>query len=64
MKYNMNITDILIRYMIGYLVVMIGFLSQQVFVMILGMPFIIIGLLGMCPLFRVLGIDRHVDAVH
>ncbi len=59
MKYNMNFYDIGLRYVMGYLVVMLGFLTQQVWLMALGIPFILIGLMGICPLFKILGIDHN-----
>jgi|GEM_PF-1596544 len=59
MKYNMNFYDVVLRYAIGYFIIMIGFLVQNISLMILGVPFILIGLLGICPLFYLLGIDHN-----
>ncbi len=59
MKYNMNFYDIALRYAIGYFIVMAGLLLHQVWIMLLGVPFILIGLLGMCPFFKILGINHN-----
>lgn len=59
MKYNMNFYDIVTRYAIGYLIIMVGFLTQTLWVMALGVPFLLIGLIGICPFFNLLGIDHN-----
>lgn len=59
MKYNMNFYDIALRYAIGYLIIMAGTLTQQLPLVLLGVPFLMVGLLGICPVFKVLGIDHN-----
>lgn len=55
----MNFYDIVIRYAIGYLIIMLGFLTQSLWVMALGIPFLLIGLIGICPVFNLLGINHN-----
>ncbi len=55
----MNFYDIGLRYLLAYLLVMLGFVTQQLWVMYLGIPFILVAILGICPIFKILGIDHN-----
>lgn len=63
MTYNMNFYDIGLRYLAGYLIVMLGAVLQTPAIMFLGIPFFIVALLGMSPLFYFLGIDHSVSPI-
>lgn len=59
MKQNMNMFDAIIRYALLMITVIIGGALGSLPLMLLGMPFFFSAILGWCPIYHVLGIDRH-----
>lgn len=59
LSYNMNFFDVILRYSILMILVIIGGAIQSVPFMLLGLPFFWSAILGWCPLFHFLGINHH-----
>ncbi|MCB0514765.1 MAG: hypothetical protein R2798_13635 [Chitinophagales bacterium] len=58
MKYNLNFKDIILHYVIMIVIVMIGALTKIPAIMFFALPFFIIALTGMSPIYTLLGIDH------
>ncbi len=63
MQHNMNFVDIVIRYTILMIIVIIGGLFNSIALMLLGLPFFFAAISGWCPLFAALGINHHKGAM-
>jgi fatty acid desaturase len=59
LQYNMNIFDIMIRYVILMILVIIGGALRSIPIMLLGLPFFWSAILGWSPIFYLLGINHH-----
>ena len=59
LQYNMNIFDIMIRYVILMILVIIGGALRSITIMLLGLPFFWSAILGWSPIFYLLGINHH-----
>lgn len=59
---NMNMAESFSRYAIMMIPVIIGGVTGQLWLMLLGLPIFITGITAYCPLYDVLGIDHaHTD---
>jgi hypothetical protein len=59
LQYNMNMVDIIFRYALLMVIVIIGGALQSIPIMLLGLPFFWSAILGWCPIFYLLGINHH-----
>lgn len=59
LSYNMNIFDVVIRYAILMVIVIVGGALHSIPFMLLGLPFFWSAILGWCPLFYILGVNHH-----
>jgi hypothetical protein len=59
LQYNMNMVDIIFRYALLMVIVIIGGALQSIPIMLLGLPFFWSAILGWCPIFYILGINHH-----
>ena len=59
LQHNMNIFDIMIRYVILMILVIIGGALRSIPIMLLGLPFFWSAILGWSPIFYLLGINHH-----
>ncbi len=59
LAHNMSITDVILRYAALMIIVIIGGALQSIPFMLLGLPFFWSAILGWCPAFWALGINRH-----
>ncbi len=58
MTYNLNFTDIIIRYAIMMFIGILGGALHSIPLMVLSFPFFLSGILGWCPVFYVLNITH------
>ena len=59
LQHNMNMFDVILRYALLMVIVIIGGALGSIPVMLLGLPFFWSAILGWCPLFYALGINHH-----
>jgi hypothetical protein len=59
LQYNMNVFDIILRYAILMIIVIIGGALGSIPIMLLGLPFFFSAILGWSPIFYLLGINHH-----
>jgi hypothetical protein len=59
LQYNMNMFDIILRYAILMIMVIIGGALGSIPIMLLGLPFFFSAILGWSPIFYLLGINHH-----
>jgi len=59
LEHNMAMTDVILRYAILMVIVITGGLLHSIPVMLLGLPFFWSAILGWCPIFWLLGINKH-----
>jgi hypothetical protein len=59
LNYNMNMFDVIMRYAILMVIVIVGGALHSIPLMLLGLPFFWSAILGWCPVFYVLGINHH-----
>jgi hypothetical protein len=59
MEHNMNMFDVIIRYAMLMVIVIVGGIFHSLPLMLLGMPFFFSAILGWCPIFHMLGINHH-----
>jgi hypothetical protein len=59
LQYNMNIFDIMLRYVMLMILVIIGGALRSIPIMLLGLPFFWSAILGWSPIFYLLGINHH-----
>jgi hypothetical protein len=59
LQYNMNMFDIILRYAMLMIIVIIGGALGSIPIMLLGLPFFFSAILGWSPLFYILGINHH-----
>jgi hypothetical protein len=59
LQYNMNMFDIILRYAMLMIIVIIGGALGSILIMLLGLPFFFSAILGWSPLFYILGINHH-----
>jgi hypothetical protein len=59
LQYNMNIFDIMLRYVMLMIMVIIGGALGSIPIMLLGLPFFWSAILGWSPIFYLLGINHH-----
>jgi hypothetical protein len=59
LEHNMSITDVVLRYAILMVIVIIGGALHSIPFMLLGLPFFFAAILGWCPAFWFLGINKH-----
>jgi hypothetical protein len=59
LQYNMNIFDIMLRYVMLMIMVIIGGALGSIPFMLLGLPFFWSAILGWSPIFYLLGINHH-----
>jgi hypothetical protein len=59
LQYNMNMFDIILRYAMLMIIVIIGGALGSIPIMLLGLPFFFCAILGWSPLFYILGINHH-----
>ncbi len=59
LTYNMNMFDVVIRYAILMVIVIVGGALHSIPFMLLGLPFFWSAILGWCPVFYMLGINHH-----
>ncbi len=59
LQHNMNMFDIILRYAILMIIVIIGGALGSIPIMLLGLPFFWSAILGWSPLFYILGINHH-----
>ena len=60
MEYNLSFYEVIGRYALMMLIVIIGGIMHSLPIMILAIPFFTTGLLGWCPLYQILGINHAV----
>lgn len=60
MEHNLNWYEVISRYMLMMLFVIIGGVTQSLWVMLIGLPLFITGLLGWCPIYYFLGINHAI----
>ncbi|MDX2002343.1 MAG: DUF2892 domain-containing protein [Chitinophagales bacterium] len=58
MEPNLNLYEIIGRYMLMMVLVITGGLLHSLPLMLLGLPFFVTGLLGWCPLYTAVGINH------
>lgn len=58
MGYNLNLKEVMVRYAIMMLIIIIGGLMGNIWIMLLGMPVFLTAILGWCPIYQVLGINH------
>jgi hypothetical protein len=59
LQYNMNMFDVILRYAILMVIVIIGGALGSITIMLLGLPFFFSAILGWSPIFYILGINHH-----
>jgi hypothetical protein len=59
LQYNMNMFDIMLRYVMLMIMVIIGGALGSIPIMLLGLPFFWSAILGWSPIFYLLGINHH-----
>jgi hypothetical protein len=59
LQYNMNMFDIMLRYVMLMILVIIGGALRSIPIMLLGLPFFWSAILGWSPIFYLLGINHH-----
>jgi hypothetical protein len=59
LQYNMNIFDIMLRYVMLMILVIICGALRSIPIMLLGLPFFWSAILGWSPIFYLLGINHH-----
>jgi len=59
LQYNMSIFDIMLRYVMLMILVIIGGALRSIPIMLLGLPFFWSAILGWSPIFYLLGINHH-----
>jgi len=59
LQHNMNMIDVILRYSVLMLFVILGGVLGSIPVMLIGLPFFWSAILGFCPIYWVLGINRH-----
>jgi hypothetical protein len=64
MEYNLSFYDVVGRYAIMMVVVILGGILHSLPVMLLALPFFATALLGWCPLYKMLGINHAVKDNH
>ena len=62
MSYNLSIYDIAVRYTLMAIVTITGALTGMYWMMIIGVGFFLSAILGMCPMYTLLGIDNSKKA--
>lgn len=58
MSYNLSVYDIALRYTLMAIFIIIGGLFGMYWMMILGVGFFLSAILGMCPIYSVIGINN------
>lgn len=59
LQHNMNMFDVILRYAMLMVIVIIGGALHSIPIMLLGLPFFWSAILGWCPIFHILGINHH-----
>jgi hypothetical protein len=59
LQHNMNMFDIILRYAMLMIIVIIGGALGSIPIMLLGLPFFWSAILGWSPIFYLLGINHH-----
>ena len=59
LQHNMNMFDIILRYAMLMIIVIIGGALGSIPIMLLGLPFFWSAILGWSPIFFLLGINHH-----
>lgn len=59
LSYNMNMFDVVMRYAMLMIIVIVGGALHSIPIMLLGLPFFWSAILGWCPIFYILGINHH-----
>jgi len=59
LQYNMNMFDVIVRYALLMIIVIIGGALGSIPIMLLGLPFFWSAILGWSPIFYLLGINHH-----
>lgn len=62
MSYNLSIYDIAIRYTLMAIVTILGALTGMYWMMIIGVILFLSAILGMCPIYSMLGINNAKNA--
>ncbi len=58
MEPNLSMNEAIVRYAIMAVLVIIGGVFQNIYIMALGIPIFLTGLMGTCPIYYMLGIDH------
>ena len=59
LEHNMSMVDVVLRYAMLMIIVIIGGVLHSIPFMLIGLPFFWTAILGWCPVFWMLGINRH-----
>ncbi|CAN5390260.1 hypothetical protein BH09BAC1_BH09BAC1_06820 [soil metagenome] len=62
MEYNLSYTEVLFRYLLMAVMVIVGGVMGMLPIMLLGLPFFLTGILGWCPIYSALGINHAYNA--
>ncbi len=58
MEYNLSYPEVLFRYFLMAVMVILGGVLHSMPMMLLGLPFFLTGILGWCPIYTLLGINH------
>jgi hypothetical protein len=58
-QHNLSLVDVILRYAVLMIIVIIGGALGSIPIMLLGMPFFWTAIMGWCPVFYALGINHH-----
>ncbi len=58
-NHNMSMIDVILRYAMLMIIVVIGGAMGSIPIMLLGLPFFWTAILGFCPVYWALGINHH-----
>ena len=61
MEYNLSFNEVIGRYVLMAGIVILGGVLVKPWLMVLGVPFFLTGLLGWCPIYTALGINHAED---
>ncbi len=59
LQHNLSMVDVILRYALLMVIVIIGGALGSIPIMLLGMPFFWTAIMGWCPIFYALGINHH-----
>ena len=59
LQHNMNMFDVIIRYAMLMIIVIVGGALGSIPLMLLGLPFFWSAIMGWCPVYWMMGINHH-----